>query len=800
MKSARWMLRCVLLGSAASAHAQVAPATTPATTPAPSDVAAAPQDTAAAPAEAGLQDIIVTAQRRSENLQRAAVAISAVSGDALASSGVTRPAELTAVIPSLQVAPAAGPYALFYLRGVGNFNGNALSDSAVAFNFNGVYVGRASSTTGFFYDLERVEVVKGPQGTLYGRNATGGAINVIPKRPDFGTTSAQANIEYGNYNALRLDATVNVPLGENAALRASGIYVRHDGYMADGTDDQKDGGGRLSLRLRPTNTLSINIVADYFRQRGHGTGATPLGLDIDNRDGFFSAAGQAYVNAQPNQVLGRTNVAQTTPQFLNNTFWGVSSTIELTTPAGTITVIPAYREGKLDYLSYSPGFYLRQLEKDKQTSLEARIASGENHPLRYIAGLFYYDETNHVPGSYINQQASMNANVADQRTRSMAVFGRLTYAIVPSFRLTAGARYTTEDKVLDGYTTAALRICTRPSAFYPAYVPGCPTAQPIAVSTSVPAFIPAPNFNPFIDGTITSVATGVYSGSGAKRASFDRITWRGSADWDVTERNLLYASYETGFKSGGFFQTVDRGVFKPERIGAWTLGSKNRFFNNRVQLNLEAFYWRYHDQQISHVVADSSGSQILATENVGQATFKGVEAEGRVLVTPTTQLTADVQYLDARYDSFVYSAPNNNGGLGNGTACPNRGTPGATYVIDCSGNRPPNAPEWTVNLGAEQTITLKNEGKISANVRGHYQSRALTGLEFTPIEYQKAYWTADAQVTYTAPGGRYTIGAFVNNAFDKTVLALASPVPFTSYYAGALRPPRTFGVRAGVRF
>ena len=794
MKTARWMLRCALLGTAATAHAQVTPPTEAAA------VASAQDDTSAAPIETGLQDIVVTAQRRSESLQRAAVAITAVSGDTLSSAGITRPTELTSVVPSLQVAPAAGPYALFYLRGVGNFNGNALSDSAVAFNFNGVYVGRPSSTTGFFYDLERVEVVKGPQGTLYGRNATGGAINVIPKRAEFGEPSAEGNVEYGNYNALRVDGAVNIPLGQDAALRAAGIYVRHDGYMDDGTDNQKDGGGRVSLRLKPTSTLSINIAADYFRQRGKGTGGTPLGLDIDDRAGFFSDAGKAFVSQQHNQVLGRNNVAQTTPQFLNNEFWGVSSTIELDTPAGTITVIPAYREGSLDYLSYSPGFYLRQREKDKQTSVEARLASDETHPLRYIAGLFYYDETNHVPGSYINQQASVNANVADQTTRSMAAFTRLTYAIVPSFRLSVGGRYTTEDKTLDGFTTAALRLCTRPSTYYPTYVAGCPTAQPIAVSTTIPSFVPSANFNPTIDGTITQVANGTYTGTAAKRASFDRVTYRAGADWDVTDRNLLYASYETGFKSGGFFQTVDRGVFRPERIGAWTLGSKNRFFDNRLQLNLEAFYWRYHDQQISHVVADSSGSQILATENVGQATFKGGEAEVRLLATPTTQLTADAQYLDARYDSFVYSAPNNNGGLGNGTACANQGTPGATYVIDCSGRRPPNAPKWTVNLGAQQTVRLGNDGKVVANVRAHYQSKTLTGLEFTEIEYQDAYWTADAQLTYTAPAGRYTIGVFVNNAFDKTVLALASPVPFASYYAGSLRPPRTFGARAGVRF
>ena len=232
-----------------------------------------------APQENGLNDIVVTAQRRSENLQRAAIAVSAIGGDALRDANITKPTELTTVVPALQVATSAGPYSLFYLRGVGNFNGNALSDSAVAFNFDGVYVGRPSSTTGFFYDLDRVEVVKGPQGTLYGRNATGGAINVIARKPELDKIGAEATAEYGNYNALRLDGAINLPLGDIAAIRAAGIYVKHDGYMKDGTDRQDDLGGRLSLRVEPSTNLSINVVGDYFRQRGTGPGgdvvATP---------------------------------------------------------------------------------------------------------------------------------------------------------------------------------------------------------------------------------------------------------------------------------------------------------------------------------------------------------------------------------------------------------------------------------------------------------------------------------------------------------------------------------------------
>lgn len=233
-------------------------------------------------ASEGLAEIVVTAQRKSENLQKAAIAIASVGGDTLRSAGVVNPAQLTALVPSLQVSNGNGAYANFYIRGVGNFTGNALTESAIAFNYDGVYVARPSSTSGFFYDLERVEVLKGPQGTLYGRNATGGAINVLPRQPQF-EWGGHANASYGNYDAVNLEGAINAPLAPDLAVRLTGIYNRHDGYMKDGTDDQKEYGGRLQLRYEPTSELSILIGADYFHQGGKGPGGTLVPTGIDKR-------------------------------------------------------------------------------------------------------------------------------------------------------------------------------------------------------------------------------------------------------------------------------------------------------------------------------------------------------------------------------------------------------------------------------------------------------------------------------------------------------------------------------------
>lgn len=751
----------------------------------------------------GLNDIIVTAQRRSENLQRAAIAITAVSGDQLVAAGVTKPTELTSLVPALQVVTSAGPYSLFYLRGVGNFNGNPLADAAVAFNVDGVYISRPSSTTGFFYDLERVEVLKGPQGTLYGRNATGGAINVITHKPELGILGGDASFEYGNYDSVRLNGALNVPLSDIAALRVAGTYNNHDGYMNDGTDDQDDAGGRISLRVDPTPDLKIVLSADYFSQRGRGPGSVAIAQGPSNRFGLTSPEGQAFYQSQPSAIGGRTLQPLQPTQFMRNHYWGTSATIDWTTPIGTVTFVPAYREGRLNFRTTTPGFQIDQHEKDKQTSLELRLTSNGDGPLSYLIGGYYFNEKNDVPLYATNAQ--FNASIQDysQKIESFAGFGRLSYQITDELKLTGGARYTTEKKQFDAVFQGVSIICVLPTTFSPTFVGGCPNAQTVPFGATT---LPAQRFIPGPDGTVIIGSTLINNES--KR--FKKPTYRASLDWDITSSNLLYFSFESGFKSGGFFSTdstptaVDPqpGIYRPETITAYTIGSKNRFFSNRLQLNLEAFYWRYKDQQISHLgVSNSAASSVIfPTENVGRATMKGFEIESQYLPLENTLLTANIQYLDAKYNRFVYNTPNLNGGVSNGTGCANGGPPGLTYTVDCSGFRPPNAPKWTLNMGVQQTIPLTSGAKFVVNARTHYQSKVLTGLEFTAVEYQDSYWQSDASITYAAPSDRYYLTAFINNIENKTIVGNSFPPPLTFFTVGSLRPPRTYGIRAGVHF
>lgn len=740
---------------------------------------------AAAPAwaqgVARLEEVQVTAQRRAETVQRAAVAVSVLTPRELRDAGVAKPQELTELVPSLQVAATAAPISVYYLRGAGNFTGNALTDAAVAFNVDGVFIGRPHSTAGFFYDLERIEVLKGPQGTLYGRNATGGAINVLPRRPELAAWGGEASVEMGNEDQLRVDGALNVPLGDRAAVRAAAFHAGHDGFMNDGLDEQDDSAVRLSMLTEPSEALSISVVADYFEQGGLGTGSTPVALGPDNRYGISSAETGAFLGMQRNAIAGRNFNPMPLTQKLNNQYWGVNATLDWKAAGGTFTLLPAYRESSLDTVGTALGVNVTTVEEDSQASLEARFASDLDGRLSYIAGAYWFDETNDIPLFVPNTQYSISIQDYETGVESLAAFGRLTYDLTDALRATVGARYTDEEKFFRGTFDGALRLCL------PLPFAACPDAARFPATLVTP---PAPGPGP--DGT-TTVPFAIVSD---ETESFSQWTWRVALDWDLTENSFLYASFETGFKSGGFFFSNDSQVFQPEELEAFTLGSRNRLLDGRLQLDAEAFYWRYDDQQVSTIMRDSQGATNLGTRNVGNATMQGVELETVWLAADATLLRLGVQYLDATYDDFTYDVP--------GPAPPLTGCDvsqaGPSFLVDCSGRRAPYAPEWTVNLGGEHGIRLGNDARVTVGLRLRYQSEILTGLDFTPLEYQDGYATVGATLTWTSPDEGFHVTAFGNNLTDEAVVANSFQPPFGAFVVGTLRPPRTYGLRMGARF
>lgn len=749
----------------------------------------------AAPSEnAGLEDIIVTAQRRQESSQKAAIAITALGAEQLTRANVTSATQLTTIAPALQINSVYGATSNFYVRGVGNFVTNALSDTAVIVNLDGVPLGRPTGVQGLFFDLERVEVLKGPQGTLYGRNATGGAVNIITARPKIGETSGYGSFTYGNYNTINLNGAVNLSLSDNTALRVAGQWSKRDGTYTDGTGDENIASFRASLRSELSDALTVTLTGDYTSMRGRGPGSTVRGLNRDDRIGLGDPRARAIYASTLNFPAGTFLNPMPNNDYQRNDMWGVTLQADLETSLGTVSLIPAYRHSRLDLLTSASGFEAPLYETDKQTSVELRLVSPAGKRLAYVAGLFYFNETDDSLGTY-NQQYFSAYTHFYPKTDSYAAYGRLTYSLTDKLRVSGGVRYTIDRRSARIDSVNAIVVCpTLPGTL-------CFGAQPLPTQLGVPAAF----FNP--DGSLRTFIPGNGGGSFISNTpssispskTFRRPTWRAGIEYDVGERSLLYATFETGYKSGGFFSSVDDPSFRPETISAFTIGSKNRFFDNRLQLNLEAFWWTYKDQQFSHFKANSQGGTEFVTENIGKTRVRGFEVEMRGQVTPTTTLNGTVQYLDARNLDFVYQAPASVGAPV--TGCVATLPVPSTYTVNCSGRRPANAPEWTFTAGLEQRIPLGDKGELTFTAATRYQSGSFTGTDLLPQSYQPGYFMTDLQLEYVTANKQFRIAGFVNNLENNNVVGWSQPHPRAGgLIVEGLRLPRMYGVRAGVRF
>lgn len=748
------------------------------------DTLSAPNTPQEAGTNEGLADIVVTAQRREESLQRAAVAVTAVTGDALAQSGITETANLGKLVPSLVVQPTGGTTS-FFLRGVGTNSQNSFSENAVAFNFNGVYVGRPTAPAGVFYDLERVEVVKGPQGTLYGRNATGGAINVLPKKPTLGSFGGEALFEYGNYDSKKGFLALNLPVGDTVALRVAGQIVDRDGYISDGYDDDRGEAVRASLLIEPSSLWSMTLVADYYRQHGKGAGAVLLPESrydvpaLEDRVSVSDPRAQAAIRQLASTIVappfcgGRGGFITSgcvalpgTDGFLDNNFYGVSATVVGDLGFGTLTVVPAWRRSDVKFRTYLPGFAGDVIDLAEQSSLEVRLASNDDRRLRYVIGGFYFGENQKAENFFRQGNISTTRFTPRLNTESVAAFGQLTFDLGDSLRIVAGGRYTREDRQQLTSTAAG-------------GLPG-----PIEPPLSAP-----------------------FTGS----LSFEKFTWKAGLEFDAGPASLIYANVATGFKSGGFFVAQPpNNTFAPETLTAYTVGAKNRFLDNKLQLNFEAFYWDYKDQQITFVGGVPTNNGLFAqgsiTVNAGKSHIYGAELEARFAPSRRDLFNLNVQYLKGKYDSLVTAnfsptgAPVTTGCQTLGSRAANPGVNNARfYDIDCSGKPTVNSPEWAVNIGYERTFELTGDMDVVAGTRANIESSRFMNSNYRVEEKQDGFVMADAFLTLRSRQG-WSLTGFINNITDEEVLARAGTRPILDFPVGTLRPPRTYGVRVGVDF
>ncbi len=781
----------------------------------------------------GVQEIIVTAQKKEESLQKAGIAIDAVSAASLTDRGITSATDLTKSVPAISMPAAGGSIASVFLRGVGNITTSSYNDPAVTPNYDGVVLGRGGGVFGAaFYDLQRVEVLKGPQGILYGRNATGGAVNIIPVKPEIGKTGAGFSGSYGNFNAVSVDGHANIAVGENSALRLSGTYSSHDGYNRDGSDDAKRGGFRLQYLYKPSSDFSVRLAGDWTHVGGVGFGGTYLGgytpgatgytftpTTFDTYEGFNTAAANAFRTT----VLGAPGFgflkAINSLAKTDATYWGVNAEVNWDTGIGKLTVIPAYRESKDRSTFYGPAFNTAATNEDiKQFSLETRLA-GTTGMVDYVVGGYYFNEKIHANNQY-NQEFVLPIQLYDHKADSWALFGQLTAHVTDKFRLIGGARYTNDHKSIKGVGSNLITFC---GGLPPALLtPPASFGKGCAAPNGLPRF---PNFLNTGDtiswlksnGWIASTSTDqnitqvfpLLNGVGAilktytpiaDSGSYSRATWKASAEYDVGPSNLLYATVESGYHAGGFQLAEGRSSYKPEFITAYTIGSKNRFLDNKLQVNLEGFLWKYKDQQITYFTVDTSGTLINSNENAGRATIKGFDIDVIAKPMANTTLTAKMQHLDTNYDDLhlFTAAPRDN------FACPftlTGATAGGAPVKDfnCSGTPLLFSPKWTLNFGVEQIVPLSGNLELVGNINTAWRDGQWGAFERLAFEYIPAYWTTDASLTLRNSESSWSVTGFVYNLENKRrdLAPQSSPIGVA---VGHYSAPRTYGIRLSADF
>lgn len=819
-------------------HIILASASVLAIVAAPAFAQTAPADVAPeVDSETGIADIIVTAQRTEESAQKAPVAIAVVDPAELIRQNVTRAEDLSRVVPSLLITASGGPATSFFLRGVGNFSLNSYSDPAISFNYDGVYIGRPNSTQGFFYDLQRVEVLKGPQGTLYGRNATGGAINVIPKRPVVGEFGAEVQATYGNYDTIQTRGVINLPIGERGAFRISSATNNRDGYLSDGTSDQEEVALRAQVLAELTDDLNTRIGVDYSHQGGAGTGTFVYGTQtfvpgtgfvftptpqLGPKVGVHDPLVEAFVQTRFIPQVGRNSEATGTYPSSDNSVWGFTNETNWTTGAGTLTVQGAYRESDINSVSTTSNFRGFLIDEHvEQFTLEARFA-GKAGPVDYLVGGFFFDED--IDNlSVINQIVTNPIQGYKTGTKSKAGFGRLAFHVTDELTLTGAARYTDDRKYMNGVSDVYTLNCGNPNAPPQDFCDGRPgsvllplvplvrTAAeirafyaargiPVGNATATPPLVPPPVLNrPRVLNTRIAIDSTLET---------KKWTYRAAVDWQFTPQNLLYASFETGFHGGGFNFARGFETYAPETIKAWTIGSKNRFFDNSVQLNIEAFYWKYRDQQVSQFGTDLSNPPISAfiTSNIGRSTIKGVDVDFEWLATRTTRINGSVQYLDTSYDSYSLvssprapTPPNFNG------CAITPGTVGATPAtdiptrVDCSGQPAPFSPKWAFNINAEQTIELDGF-KLVAQVGTRWRGDFFTNNSYQPWIVSKAAFQSDASLTVAPESDVWFATLFVNNIENKRRFTQTNLNNNLGTLSSVSTAPRTYGVRVGAKF
>lgn len=720
---------------------------------------------------AGMADIVVTAQKRETNLQRTPIAMSAVSGDALRAQQVSGIDSLAQSLPSVNFGQTTGN-ARIAIRGVGFDNISIGNEGRVAYHVDGVYVSRPSSALASFYDVERIEVLRGPQGTLYGRNATGGAINVILAGP---TNHVEGFVEgtYGNYDLRKVEGAVGGPLSEAVSARLSFSIVDRDGYGRNLTtgsdiDDQSTRAFRGQLRIHPNEAVDIRLMADYFKEDDHAYGFHFIS------PGSIPAPATGTSPALPGAIpkglrlggIAPTNFRDSTSDFgpfNNREFWNLTATAKFGLGGVDLASVTGYRHAKfrtitdLDATS-APLTVYDQLERSRTFSQELRL-SGDFARGEWMIGGFYFHESLFggtrvaldpaifgsndssvplPPLTYIRQGVAL---IGQQTTNAFAGFASGKYDLTDTFAIRVGARYSSERKSIDELSRNVLTVA------YP----------------------------PVLD-RLVATPPGVRRQTSHVWSSFTPSV---TLEYQASDALFVYATYAKGFKSGGFNLGNLQPPFAPEKITDYEVGLRADWLDGGLRTNLSGFYYDYKNLQVSQV-----NGVIILIQNAASARLYGMEAEVTARPVNDLNLTANLSLLHSEYRDFV-------------SADPARALLGP---IDLAGNRLTQSPTYTLNLSADYTLHSKI-GDFNLRGEGRFAGKTFFTQYNLDHTSQPSYSLFNAFLNWK-DGNGLTVGAFVRNIGNKRIISSgligSGLVGFP--FVGTYEPPRTYGISLGYTF
>lgn len=733
---------------------------------------------------AAIEEVVVSARKREETVQTVPIAISTLTAKEIEGSFANQLDEIKGVPNvALDQAPGFRNVAAFYIRGIGYQDIDLTFEPAVGVVVDGIFLGKANGQLLDVFGLESMEILRGPQGTLFGKNTIGGVVNVRTKRPT-GEVGGEVRAKFGNYGRRDYRAAFESPITDNSAMRISLLSNRNDGYaenVADNNDlvgGEDNQAGRLTFTFDPTDTLDFTLIGDVLRERSEASPMRNTSINLGEPKPLFNIL---PLIGFPGSTTTSGSDMLKVKQDINGPFdvdgHGVSLEVNWDIDVATLTSLTGYRTQEETTDTDVGGeavtlFHLPRTADFDQYYQELRLSSSLlDDKLDLVTGVNYLRaEHNQNLGFLLDSNiltfpaslappGALNTTLdtpQNQVSTTAGVFAQADYNITDALRATLGVRFNREKK---DYTYTETGFADNNF--------GTQGLSLWSVTAYQQGLIPAP----------LARETGKFD------ASFTKTTWRAGLDYSIDYDTFVYGSVATGFKAGGFngratsFTQV--GPYDPETVMSYEIGLKTTFFDNQLRVNNALFWNQYEDLQVE-ILKTVNGANTTLVDNAASATIKGFETEITAVLSDDWTAQTSVGYLNAKYNDFVADVFS-------------RG-----YDVDNSDLELRRAPKWTLSAAVNYDHTF-DFGRLSWQLDWSFTSDYETNVQNYDFGTRRSANLFNSNIGYRTPDDIYGVTLFVRNITDEVRVMSSNPIPpFSSFNQPT--DPRTYGVEFSAKF